>query len=247
MRYFIQLAYHGKKYCGWQRQPQSLSVQQALEEALSILCKTQIEMTGCGRTDSGVHASFYIAHIDTDFVFDQTIHLRSLNAILPSDISIQRIWQVNQEQHARFSAYSRSYIYYISSVKDPFRLETSWQNSHAAQFSLETLNKCAALIKSQSEFKPFCKTHSDVEHYRCTIYHAEWLNWEDRGLQFHVSANRFLRGMVRLMVGACVEVAKGNIALEALEQSLSNQTELPRPLSAPAHGLFLTDVKYPTI
>ena len=243
MRYFIQLAYHGKNYCGWQIQPEALSVQAALESAFSIFLKEKIEITGCGRTDTGVHASYYIAHFDCD----KTVHqeqLRNINAILSNDISIYKIWPVAETMHARFDAYRRSYIYFISFVKDPFRQETSWQYSHAADFSMETLNACAALIKSYSEFQPFCKRNSGVEHYRCEIFEAEWRDWDGRGLQFHVSANRFLRGMVRLMVGACVEVAKGNIKMEALKESLDNQTDLPRPLSVPAHGLFLTDIKY---
>jgi tRNA pseudouridine38-40 synthase len=245
MRYFIQLAYNGKHYCGWQRQPNAATVQQELEQVFSTFTQEAIEITGCGRTDTGVHASFYIAHFDCQYEFKDE-HLRNLNAMLPRDISLYKLWAVDEAQnHARFSAYNRSYVYFISFVKDPFRSDTSWQYSQAAELSLVKLNEAAQLIMSYQEFAPLCKRGSDVEHYRCTITNAEWRDWDGRGLQFHVSANRFLRGMVRLMVGACMEVAKGKLTIEDLKASLDKQTDLPRPLSVPAHGLFLSGVAYP--
>ncbi len=243
MRYFIQLSYHGKAYSGWQRQPNAPSVQQVLEETFSIFTKQTIEITGCGRTDTGVHASYYIAHLDTDFRFEQE-HLRNLNAMLPRDVALYRIWQVAEDQHARFSAFSRSYVYFISSVKDPFREETSWLLTQAAQLDIAKLNAVCELIKGYDEFLPFCKLGSDVEHYRCTITDCRWTDWDGRGLQFHVSANRFLRGMVRLMVGTCIEVAKGGMTLEQVRTCLDSQTPLPKAFSVPAHGLFLSNVRY---
>jgi tRNA pseudouridine38-40 synthase len=246
MRYFIQLAYHGKNYCGWQRQPAQPSVQQTIEQVFSTFTKTPTEITGCGRTDTGVHSSYYIAHFDTEFVF-QDEHLRNINAMLPRDIAIHKLWQVPAEHHARFSAYSRSYVYFLSFVKDPFRVETAWQYTQASAYSLDLLNQAAQLLKEYQDFEPLCKKGSDVEHYRCQIHRAEWVDWDGRGLQFHVSANRFLRGMVRLMVGACLEVAKGKLTLEDLRHSMDFQTDLPRPLSVPAHGLFLSHIEYPRV
>jgi tRNA pseudouridine38-40 synthase len=244
MRYFIQLAYQGKNYCGWQRQPQQPSVQQTLETVFSTFTNTKIDVTGCGRTDTGVHSSFYIAHLDTDFVFEPE-HLRNLNAMLPRDIALHKLWAVADDLHARFSAYSRSYVYFLTFVKDPFRVETAWQYTQASGYSLELLNQAAQLLKGYTDFEPLCKKGSDVEHYRCTIHRAEWVDWDGRGYQFHVSANRFLRGMVRLMVGACLEVAKGKLTLEELKLRMDMQTDLPRPLSVPAHGLFLSGIEYP--
>jgi tRNA pseudouridine38-40 synthase len=245
-RYFLHLAYHGKAYSGWQRQPNAPTVQQVLEDVFSIFTKQTIEIVGCGRTDTGVHASYYIAHLDTDFLFQEE-HLRNLNAMLPRDIALYKIWKVSDEMHARFSAYSRSYVYFISSVKDPFRVETSWLHTQSSQIDLSKLNEVCELIKVYTDFFPFCKLGSDVEHYRCTITDCHWTDWDGRGLQFHVSANRFLRGMVRLMVGTCLEVAKGGMTIDQLQGCLDNQTPLAKPLSVPGHGLFLSDVKYPSL
>jgi tRNA pseudouridine38-40 synthase len=239
----MQLAYQGTHYCGWQRQPGQVTVQETIEKVISIFTKTPTEITGCGRTDTGVHASQYIAHFDTDFVFTAE-HMRNINAMLPHDISIMKIWPVSDQMHARFGAYSRSYVYFISFMKDPFRNETAWLHTQGAGISLDLLNEAAKLIASYGDFYPFCKKGSDADHYRCTITHAQWSNWDGRGLQFHVSANRFLRGMVRLMVGACVEVGKGKITMEQLKEALDQQTDLPRPLSVPAHGLFLSQIMY---
>lgn len=242
-RYFLILAYRGTAFCGWQRQPNGFSVQEALETALATLLRRPTEVVGCGRTDAGVHARYYVAHFDGPDSLPEPFLFR-LNGILPDDISVYQCTAVAPEAHARFDAILRGYVYHITTVKDPFLKGLAWCLPTGKGISLEKLNETAALFTQFDAFYPFCKTNSGNDHYRCTVTTSEWRR-EGNALLFTVEANRFLRGMVRLMVGACVQVAMGKIPLSAVKTALETQQMLEKSLSAPAEGLFLTRVDYP--
>jgi tRNA pseudouridine38-40 synthase len=244
-RYFLTLAYLGTSFCGWQKQPNAPSVQAELEEKISILLRQPIEVTGCGRTDTGVHARFYVAHFDA--VSDlPTTFLVGLNSLLPASISIFSVIAVPPAAHARFDAYERAYQYHLTWRKDPFRTQTAWWYPQARHLQLSTLNEVAAMLPTFEAFYPFCKSHSGVDHYRCDLKSAYWeLGSDGHSLVFHIRANRFLRGMVRLIVGTCIQVAQAKITQQAVYNALTHQTSLPKALSVPPEGLFLTDVCYP--
>jgi tRNA pseudouridine38-40 synthase len=246
LRYFLSLAYNGTAYCGWQRQPNGPSVQETLEKALFTILRDPIEVTGCGRTDTGVHASYYVAHFNTDKDLPGSF-LNRLNSLLPQDIAIFSCEQVAGEAHARFDATVRTYAYHLSSRKDPFGRGIVWFYPQAHLLDLEKMQQTAALIKEYNAFYPFCKTHSGVDHYRCQLMEARWEYVADQHqFIFHISANRFLRGMVRLIVGACMQVGIGQLTLEDVRKALNEQTHLPKSWSVPPDGLFLTDIQYGT-
>ncbi len=242
MRYFIELAYNGTRFCGWQRQPNAPSVQAHIENALSLILRQPIEIIGCGRTDTGVHASTYFAHFDCDTDFP-SLFLERLNKLVGQDIILKNIFPVSPEAHARFDATLRSYTYFISFEKNPFAQETAWHFPHRKRLTINDIQKAAEILRGYSDFAPFCKTHSDAQTMACQISRAEWI-FDAKSAEFHISANRFLRGMVRLIVGACLNVGLGQMRLEELKAAMDAQTPLPRPLSVPAAGLFLTEVKY---
>ena len=243
MRYFVQLAYQGTRYCGWQRQPHQPSVQQTLEEALTTVLRRPVELTGCGRTDAGVHASRYFAHFDGPEKVPARLAY-ALNQILPPDIAVYRLWQMHDQAHARFDAIRRSYVYRIALEKDPFHLHTRWQYPRARKADPALLEASAALLTGFDLFFPFCKTDHSAHTYRCEVYEARW-QFGDREWQFHISADRFLRGMVRLIVGACLNVAFGKLSLQALRAALQQQRRLVPSWSVPPDGLFLCDIRYP--
>lgn len=245
MRYFLTLSYRGTRYAGWQVQPNAPSVQAALEAALSTILREKIAVTGCGRTDAGVHARHYVAHFDTSQdLSPQFTH--SLNSILPSDVAVQDFRAVAAEAHARFDAYERSYQYHFSLRKDPFSTETAWFYPMHARLDFEPMQALATMLHDYSAFFPFCKSDSGLEHYACALKAAYWEQRPDEHQWvFHISANRFLRGMVRLIVGASVQVGNGQLLLSDIRAALDEQKTLKKSLSAPPQGLFLTDVKYP--
>lgn len=245
-RYFLTLAYHGARYSGWQIQPNAPSVQETLEQSISTILQQKIEITGCGRTDAGVHARYYVAHFEADNALPSTF-LKGLNSILPDDIAIYSVQEVPAHAHARYDAFERSYEYHLSFRKDPFLTETAWFYPQFGQLDPERMNGVAQLLPQFNSFLPFCKTDSGVDSYRCEMKKAHWEVLPDRtGMIFHITANRFLRGMVRLMVGASIQAGKGQLKLMDIRQALEEQTPLPKSLSVPPHGLFLTDVRYPT-
>jgi tRNA pseudouridine38-40 synthase len=245
MRYFLTLAYRGTRYAGWQRQPNAPSVQETLEQALSTILRHPVDVTGCGRTDTGVHARYYVAHFDTELQLPSTF-LYSVNSLLPPDIAVYAAAPVAADAHARFDAYERSYEYRIILRKDPFAVETDWFCPHGAELDLEKVQAVAALIPQFREFFPFCKTDSGVDSYACTIVRSDWLfEPAQHRLTFYISANRFLRGMVRLIVGACIQAGKGQLSVGDVRHALGNQTTLHKSLSVPPRGLALTGVKYP--
>ncbi len=245
MRYFLTLAYRGTHYNGWQIQPNAPSVQGVIQKALTTLLRHPVEVVGCGRTDTGVHARYYVAHFDTEAELPATF-LPNINGLLPYDIAVQAVRPVAKEAHARFDAYQRSYEYHIALQKDPFARETSWFLPQNDRLDLGKMQQVADLLPRYASFFPFCKTHSGLDVYTSTIIRAAWEYQPDlHRLIFHIAANRFLRGMVRLIVGASVNVGFGKITLDDVKTALDAQQILQKSLSVPPEGLFLTDVKYP--
>jgi len=243
-RYVIELAYNGTHYAGWQRQPNAMSVEERVDSALSLILGEKIKIVGCGRTDAGVHASHYIAHFDFGGEFPPAF-LRRYNRLLVEDISVQAIYRVPADFHARFHATGRSYVYEVSLKKEVFRQETVTSMPQLrGKVDQAAMQAAASMLLEYKAFAPFCKTKSDNFTMDCEVTEARWDFGGDQWT-FHVSANRFLRGMVRLIVGMCIRVGQGKLSLEDLRLALAQQTRLPKPWSAPATGLFLSDVRYP--
>ena len=243
MRYFLELAYNGTRFCGWQRQPNAPSVQQTIEDVFSMMLRQSIEITGCGRTDTGVHARQYFAHFDFDLDFPKNF-LERADKLVGNDIALRKIIPVADAAHARFEATSRSYQYIISFQKSPFFTETEWFFTNGSRLDKEKMQEAAELLRGYSEFAPFCKTHSDAQTMRCNITQSMWI-FSDDGALFNITANRFLRGMVRLIVGACVNVGLGQLSLDDVKEALETQQPLKKSYSVPPTGLFLMDIKYP--
>lgn len=241
-RYAIQLSYHGSRYFGWQRQPKDISVQEVLEKAFSTILREEIAITGAGRTDTGVHASFYIAHFDTENeIIDPIQFAYKLNRFLPADIAIQKIWKVDNEFHARFSAVSRTYKYFISTVKNPFNTETSFQ--YTVPLNVDLMNEAAKTLFEFTDFTSFSKLHTDVKTNNCKIYQAEWEKQGDQ-LVFTIKADRFLRNMVRAIVGTLLEVGKGKISVGDFVEVIERKDRGEAGTSVPPQGLFLVDIEY---
>ncbi len=247
MRFFIELSYLGSAYNGWQRQRNAPSVQQALEDALSVLLRRPVETTGAGRTDTGVHASYYVAHFDSDAADGITMpdpddFCYHLNAILPKDIACHRIMGVAADAHARFDAVRREYKYYIEQRKNPFTVHTAWQ--YFVPLDIEAMNEAAALLLKYNDFTTFSKLHSNNATNICSVFVS---NWERQGdmLIYTISANRFLRNMVRSTVGTLVDVGRGKITVDRFRDILESRDRSQASGSAPAQGLFLTSIIYP--
>lgn len=245
MRFFVELAYNGTPFSGWQRQPNAMTVQSILEDAFSTILRLPIEVTGCGRTDTGVHAKQYFMHFD--FGEDLPNHfLNRLNKFLPAEIAIRRIFLVNEEAHARFDAYHRSYEYHIVLNKNPFTKETAYHFPFGQHLDLVKMNAAAQLLLSYNEFFPFCKTNTEVKTMICDLKRSEWiLNESTDELIYYVSANRFLRGMIRLIVGMCLNVGTGKVDLATVKTAMEQQIRLKKSWSVPPQGLFLCDIRYP--
>ncbi len=241
LRYFIEFSYNGKNYFGYQIQPKQNSVQEELEKALSTILRSPIKTTGAGRTDTGVHAKKIFAHFDSDLSLDEN-WVYKLNSILPKDIAIHRIFQVDDHLHARFDATYRTYEYYISLVKNPFLEDFAWQYKKP-DFDVEEMNKACKILFEYEDFGSFAKVGADNKTNLCKIYKAEWELMGDQ-LRFTISANRFLRNMVRAIVGTMVDIGIGKLKAEDLHQVIKEQNRNSAGSSAPAKGLFLVDVGY---
>jgi tRNA pseudouridine38-40 synthase len=241
-RYFVQLCYKGTHYHGWQYQPNALSVQEVIEKAFSVILQEKIEVTGAGRTDTGVHASFYIIHFDSENIHIDERLVSKLNKYLPADISIQSIRKVPPQAHARFSALSRTYKYFIHQKKDPFLTETSWYFSRA--LDILKMNEISRYLYQVSDFTSFSKLHSDVKTNICIVFYAAW-EQESEKIVFTVKADRFLRNMVRALVGTMIEVGLGKISAEDFMEIIQKRDRGAAGISVPAKGLFLTDIEYP--
>lgn len=245
MRYFVELAYKGTNFFGWQIQPKQISVQETLEHAFSTILRTKTGVIGCGRTDSGVHAGQYYLHFDFEGEFPEHF-LSRINKFLPPDIAIFRIFPVAKGAHARFDAYHRAYEYCIHFRKDPFQQGTSYYYPFPQKPNPEKMQEAARLLLGYDNFFPFCKTNHDAHTYRCALKRSEWIRGADgRSLSYHIASNRFLRGMVRLIVGMCINVGTGKLDLETVRNALDEQTRLERSTSAPPEGLYLRDIRYP--
>ncbi|MBQ0151828.1 MAG: tRNA pseudouridine(38-40) synthase TruA [Chryseobacterium sp.] len=241
MRYFIEFSYNGKNYFGYQIQPKDISVQEELERALSTILREKIKTTGAGRTDTGVHAKKMFAHFETEHILDAQF-CRKLNSFLPADISIKRIFEVKEDFHARFNATYRTYEYYISLEKNPFSQDSAWQHWRK-NLDINAMNEACKILFEYDDFTSFAKLHTDNKTNICQIYKAEW-EQEGSELKFTISANRFLRNMVRAIVGTMVDVGSGKITPEQVRNVIENKSRSSAGTSAPAHALYLVDVGY---
>jgi len=242
LRYFIEIAYNGKNYFGWQRQPKEMSVQQVIEESLSTLLREDIKITGAGRTDAGVHAKQLFAHFDFEAINDTKALVFRINSFLPKDISVVNIFQVKDNAHARFDAVAREYEYVISLRKDPFSQDFAYQLNKIPDVDL--MNKTAELLFNHIDFQCFSRSKTDVKTYNCVVSKARW-ELIDNKLTFTISADRFLRNMVRAIVGTLLDVGFGKTSAEDFQAILNSKNRSKAGASAPAHGLYLTKVKYP--
>ena len=242
MRYFIELQYNGGAYCGWQRQPEQPTVQGTIEDALTKLLRQPTEIVGAGRTDTGVNASFYVAHFDSTEEVDCDRIAYKLNAMLPHDIAIKRIYNVAEELHARFDAIEREYTYLLSPVKSPFRRHSAWICYY--QLDVEKMNKAAEVLLETEDFTTFAKLNSNNKTNICHVSHAKWVVEEDGTLRFTIRADRFLRNMVRAIVGTLVDVGRGRYTVEEFAEIVAARDLSRASSGAPPQGLFLSNVKY---
>lgn len=244
MRYFLELRYNGAAYCGWQRQPNMPTVQQTLEKALTTLLQQPIEVIGAGRTDTGVNASYYVAHFNCDQeVADPELAVRRLNFMLPGDIAIGSMTQVDEEAHARYSAREREYRYFIEPRKNPFTRAATWQ--YYVPLDVELMNKAASYLLHYDDFTTFAKLNSNNKTNICHLQRAEWSVEKYDVICFTIRADRFLRNMVRAVVGTLVDVGRGRYTPEEFREIIECKDLSRSSAGAPAQGLFLSDVSYP--
>ena len=241
LRYFIRISFLGNNYCGWQTQPGQISVQGTIEKCISNLTKNKITIVGAGRTDAGVHATSMYAHFDTTNTIEKKDFLKRINLYLPKDISILDILPVKDKSHARFDALTRTYKYFINQNKDPFKINQSYFCKY--ELDLKLMNKAAKILLNFDDFECFSKSKTDVKTFLCKINYAE-LNEEKGLIILKINANRFLRNMVRAIVGTLIEVGRKRISLNTFEKIILEKNRSNAGFSAPAHGLFLTDVNY---
>lgn len=242
MRYFIDLAYDGSAFHGWQIQPNAISVQEILEKALSIAFQKNIAVVGAGRTDAGVHAKQLIAHVDVEDKIDEAQLQFKLNTLLPDEVAINSIYQVQEEAHARFDAVARQYKYYVSTSKDPFSRDYSYYIKKS--LDIDKMNEAAKILLDYKDFKCFSKSKTDVFTYNCDISFAAWEQKENL-LVFTIKADRFLRNMVRAIVGTLIEIGLHKLEVEDLHHIIKSRNRSKAGKSVDAKGLFLTQVEYP--
>ena len=244
MRYFIEFAYNGKNFHGFQSQPDAASVQETLEKALSTLFRETIAIVGAGRTDSGVHAKQMYAHFETELELDSDYWTHKLNSFLPQSIVVYRIFKVAEDAHARFDATSRTYEYYIHTFKDAFITDGSWYHSH--HLDLDKMNEVVTLLLQYKDFSPLSKHNPDNKTTLCDISHALWVHDEKEGrLRFEISANRFLWNMVRMITGLSLMVGRGRMNLEHVKNVMDEVGTFQYIMPVPPQGLYLTKVEYP--
>ncbi len=243
-RYFIYFSYNGAAYCGWQMQPNGVSVQEVLTKTISTVLRTDLELTAAGRTDAGVHARTMIAHFDLETKLNNSNDLvAKLNSFLPSDISVEKFVEVKPNAHARFDAVSRKYEYHISLKKDVFIPKLSMRIFH--QLNFEMMNKAAETLFEYTDFTSFSKLHTDVKTNNCKIIYAQWTQKDEFHWIFTIEADRFLRNMVRAIVGTLIEVGKEKISISDFRNIIEQKNRCKAGTSVPAQGLFLTNVKFP--
>lgn len=243
MRYFMRLAYNGANFHGWQTQPNATTVQETIEHAMSTVLRKPISITGAGRTDAGVNAAMMIAHFDCDSMPEDTAPLvRSLNSLLGKNIAIYTIFKVDDDAHARFDATSRTYKYFAHTVKSPFIYPLSWQCNPKLDF--DKMNEAAKVLLQYTDFTSFSKLHTDVATNNCRITHAQW-EPEGKQMVFTITADRFLRNMVRAIVGTLVDVGMGKITKSDFCRIIEQKDRCCAGTSMPGHALFLWDITYP--
>jgi len=242
LRYFIELSYNGKKYHGWQIQPNANSVQESVTNALSTILRNKVSIMGAGRTDAGVHALQLFAHFDIDSKLDEQEIKQKLNAFLPDDIVITNIFLVDDDAHARFDAVSRSYEYRIYLGRNPFLLDTTWQ-IYQLELDVKKMNEAAAVLLEYTNFKCFSKSKTDVKTYNCKITKANWI-LDNNVLTFYITADRFLRNMVRAIVGTLIDVGLGKKTKQDVIDIIKSENRSNAGVSVPPQGLFLTNVDY---
>ncbi|MGM0634912.1 MAG: tRNA pseudouridine(38-40) synthase TruA [Bacteroidota bacterium] len=244
MRYFICLSYLGTHYHGWQIQPKHISVQEKVNLALSTALQEEISVMGAGRTDTGVHAKNFIAHFDSEQSISEKKQLiYKLNNLLPQDIAVHHIKSVKDEAHARFDAISRTYEYKITQEKNPFTLNEAYFVKN--KLDIDLMNQAAAILFEYKDFKCFAKVKTQVHTHLCSIIEAQWKKDENGLLIFTIKANRFLRNMVRAIVGTMVEIGLGKIALADFKKIIESKQRSNAGKSVPAHALFLIEIDYP--
>ena len=242
-RYFVTLSYDGTRYHGWQIQPNGVSVQERLQEALSTLLREPIAVTGAGRTDAGVHARKMVAHFDWkgDAIDGQQLAYK-LNRLLPYDIAVSKVEMVSEDMHARFSATSRMYHYYIHTTKDPFQRAYSCEIHYPLDFA--KMNDAARILMTYEDFGAFCKSGADVKTTLCQVTKAEWVQTSPTTWYFEIRANRFLRNMVRAVVGTLIEVGRGRLSLDDFRKVIEGKQRSDAGESMPGNALFLEDIVY---
>ena len=247
-RYFVTFSYDGTRYHGWQMQPNGDSVQQRLQEALSTLLREPVSVTGAGRTDTGVHARMMVAHFDSDACFEAEVGINEsqlaykLNRLLPYDIAVERVEKVSQEMHARFSATSRTYHYYIHTKKDPFLRAYSCELHYELDFA--KMNEAAQVLTTYDDFGAFCKSGADVKTTLCCVTAARWVQTSPMTWRFEITANRFLRNMVRAVVGTLIDIGRGRLSLDDFRQVIEGKRRTEAGESMPGNALFLVNIQY---
>jgi tRNA pseudouridine38-40 synthase len=242
-RYFIELAYDGTPFHGWQIQPNAKSIQESLNNTLSTILRSEIYAIGCGRTDTGVHAKLFYAHFDSEHPISDLDQLKyKCNRLLDPTITVFRIFKVNENAHARFSAISRSYDYLIIQQKDPFAVNRKWEMRE--KLNLDAMNEAAAALLQYEDFTSFSKSNTQTETNLCAVSEAKWTQ-NGMELQFKITANRFLRNMVRAIVGTTLEVGQGKINVDDFRSIIEAKNRSEAGLSVPAHGLYLSNIVYP--
>ncbi|RZK49146.1 MAG: tRNA pseudouridine(38-40) synthase TruA [Pedobacter sp.] len=246
-RYFIELSYDGTLFHGWQTQPNAETVQARIDAALSIYFRQTIESLGCGRTDTGVHAHQFFAHFDLDQTLAKPPQawVSGLNALLPRSIAIKQVFEVSSNAHARFDAASRTYDYHIHFHKDPFKQQRSWQ--YKGHLNVPLMQEAANTLADYEDFTSFSKLHTQTFTNNCKIYQAVFKEKKDGSLVFTISADRFLRNMVRAIVGTLVEVGKGQIDVTQFREIIKSKSRSNAGQSVPACGLYLVNVTYPYV
>ncbi|MEN8248582.1 MAG: tRNA pseudouridine(38-40) synthase TruA [Bacteroidota bacterium] len=242
MRYFFFISYKGTNYHGWQAQPNANTVQEEINIALKTIFQNSIETLGSGRTDTGVHAKEQVFHADLPEEISPGTLIHKLNGVLPNDIVVNAIHKVKEEAHARFDAISRSYEYHIQFSKSPFKENEYHFLPSAPDFDL--MNKACKFLTGTHDFTSFSKVKTEVNNFNCTITRAEWVK-EGDGVTFHISANRFLRGMVRAIVGTLLNVGNNKISLEEFNKIIEAKDRTKAGQAVPARGLYLCEVRYP--
>lgn len=241
-RYFVKFCYKGTNYHGWQLQPNAISIQEILQNSFKLLFKKDIELIAAGRTDAGVHAKVMYAHFDYEFEIDKKI-IQKFNSFLPKDIAILDFIEVQNSAHARFDAVKRTYQYHLHTYKNPFIEEYSWY--YFQKLSVKKMNDAAAILKEYQDFECFSKTHTDVFTFNCKIENAHWEEKRENELVFTITADRFLRNMVRAIVGTLINIGIEKKDIQSIRQIIESKNRSEAGFSVPAHGLYLTQIEYP--